>query len=182
MGSGESAEFSTDVNKVVVWNILRGGNTMRTFPHGVLAMMLTLGACIIPVIGADDHVMVTPDDLKWEDMPSFPPGVKGTVIEGPLDQATPFIIRFKFPADYQFSPHWHPGIEHITVLSGTLHLGIADKLDVAKTKALPTGSVVIVQPTMPHFGWTKEETVVQVHGIGPFAITYVNPADDPRNK
>src|SRR5262245_30075383 len=156
MGSGESAEFSTDVNKVVVWNILRGGNTMRTFPHGVLAMMLTLGACIIPVIGADDHVMVTPDDLKWEDMPSFPPGVKGTVIEGPLDQATPFIIRFKFPADYQFSPHWHPGIEHITVLSGTLHLGIADKLDVAKTKALPTGSVVIVQPTMPHFGWTKE--------------------------
>jgi len=32
---------------------------------------------------------------------------------------------------------------------------------------------------MNHYAWTDGETVVQVHGQGPFAITYVNPADDP---
>jgi hypothetical protein len=28
----------------------------------------------------------------------------------------------------------------------------------------------------------KKATVIQVHGLGPFTITYVNPADDPRNQ
>ena len=32
---------------------------------------------------------------------------------------------------------------------------------------------------MNHYAWTSEDTVIQVHGQGPFAITYVNPADDP---
>jgi hypothetical protein len=40
----------------------------------------------------------------------------------------------------------------------------------------------IMQPKTNHFGWTKDETVVQVHGVGPWGVTYVNPADDPRKK
>ena len=135
-----------------------------------------------PVMGAEDHVMVTPNDLKWADVPSLPPGAKVAVIEGPMDQATPFTIRLKLPADYKIPAHWHPAIEHVTVLSGTFNMGMGDKLDPTKTKALSAGSVAIMQPKTNHFGWTKEETVVQVHGVGPWGITYVDPADDPRKK
>jgi quercetin dioxygenase-like cupin family protein len=151
---------------------------MRTLSLVVVVMLLTL----VPVTWAQDHVMVQPSDLKWEDVPSLPPGAKVAVIQGPMDQAAPFIIRLKFPADYKVGAHWHPAIEHATVLSGTLNMGIGDKLDPAKTKALPAGSVSIIPPKTNHFGWTKEETVVQVHGVGPWGITYVDPADDPRKK
>lgn len=104
------------------------------------------------------------------------------VIQGPIDQATPFMIRVKFPADYKVPAHWHPTTEHVTVLSGTFHMGLGDKLDPSKTTALSTGSVSIMPAKTNHFAWTKEETVVQVHGIGPFAVTYVDPGDDPRKK
>ena len=131
---------------------------------------------------AGAHVMVTPADLKWADVPSLPPGAKIAVIEGPTTEAVPFTFRVKFPANYKFPAHWHPAIEHVTVISGTFNLGTGDKLDAAKTKPLAAGSVAIMQPKMNHFAWTKDETIVQVHGIGPWGITYVNPADDPRGQ
>jgi hypothetical protein len=91
-------------------------------------------------------------------------------------------IRLRFPADYKIPAHWHPAIEHVTVISGTFNLGAGDKLDPAKTTPFSTGSVAIMQPKTNHFGWTKEETIVQIRGVGPWAITYVNPADDPKKK
>lgn len=148
----------------------------------VAAMMLALGSWIVPGTWAADHVILDPKDLKWEDVPALPPGAKVAVIEGPMDQATPFMIRLQFPADYKIPVHWHPAIEHVTVLSGTLHMGVGDKLDVAKTHAIPAGGVGIIPPQTNHFGWTKEETVVQVHGVEPWGITYVEPAADPRKK
>lgn len=131
---------------------------------------------------AGAHLMATPDELKWADVPSLPAGAKVAVIEGPLNEAVPFTFRLKFPANYQIPAHWHPAIEHVTVISGTFNMGAGDKLDQSKTKALTTGSVAIMQPKTTHFAWNKEETVVQVHSVGPWAITYVNPADDPRKK
>jgi quercetin dioxygenase-like cupin family protein len=155
---------------------------MRPLPLVVVVLALTLGSFIVPVAWAADHVMVEPKDLKWEDVPALPPGAKVAVIEGPMDQATPFTIRLKFPPNYKVPAHWHPAIEHVTVLSGTLNMGIGDKLDATKTQALSAGSVVIIQPKTNHFGWTKTATVVQVHGVGPWGVTYVDPANDPRKK
>ena len=128
------------------------------------------------------HIMVTPDDLKWADVPSLPPGAKIAVIEGPITEAVPFTFRLKLPANYKIPAHWHPAIEHVTVISGAFNMGTGDKLDMAKTKALSAGSVAIMQPKTHHFGWMKEETIVQVHGVGPWGVTYVNPEDDPRKK
>jgi quercetin dioxygenase-like cupin family protein len=102
------------------------------------------------------------------------------VIEGPLNEAKPFIFRARLPANYRIPAHVHPNIEHVTVISGTFNLGTGDVLDAAKTRALPAGSVSVMPPGMRHFVWTSEETVLQVHGTGPWGITYVNPADDPR--
>ena len=128
------------------------------------------------------HLMVAPGDLTWTDMPTLPPGAKVAVIEGPLNQAVPFILRLKLPANYEIPAHWHPWIEHVTVISGALNMGTGDKLDRSTTKALQAGSVAVIQARVNHFSWTNEETTVQVHGIGPLVITYVNPADDPRNQ
>jgi quercetin dioxygenase-like cupin family protein len=131
---------------------------------------------------AGDHVMVSPSDLKWADVPSLPPGAKIAVIEGPPTKAVPFTFRLKFPPDYKVPAHWHPAIEHVTVISGEANFGIGDKFDQAKTHTLSAGSMAIMQPKTNHFVWTNQETVVQVHGVGPWAITYVDPADDPRKK
>ena len=84
--------------------------------------------------------MVTASDLKWVDVPSLPSGAKLAVIEGPLNEAVPFTFRLRFPADYKIPAHWHPAIEHVTVISGTFNLGDGDKLDPAKTTPLSTGS------------------------------------------
>ena len=128
------------------------------------------------------HMMVRPDELKWADVGSVPPGAKVSVLEGPLNEAVPIIIRLKFPPDYKLPAHWHPGIEHVTVISGTFNMGTGDKFDLSKTTPLSAGSVAIMQPNTNHFAWTKDETIVQVHSIGPWAINYVNPEDDPRKK
>jgi anti-sigma factor ChrR (cupin superfamily) len=128
------------------------------------------------------HMMLTPDELKWADVPSVPAGAKVAVIEGPLNEAGPITFRLKFPADYKLPAHRHPGLEHVTVISGTFNMGAGDTLDTSKTQPLSAGSFAIMQPKTHHFAWTKEETIVQVHGVGPWAITYVNPADDPRKK
>jgi len=132
--------------------------------------------------GHGDHKMIAPSDLTWAYVPSLPPGAKIAVIEGPLNQSIPFTFRLKLPANYKIPAHSHPAIERLTVLTGTFHLGMGDKLDTAKTHALTPGSITIMQPKTNHFGWTADETIVQLHGVGPWSVTYVNPADDPRKK
>jgi quercetin dioxygenase-like cupin family protein len=130
---------------------------------------------------ASEHLMLVPSELTWSDLPALP-GVKIAVIEGPLSGSGPIMFRLKFPANYKVPPHWHPGVEHITVISGTLNMGMGDAFDAGKTRALTPGSVSIMQPKTSHFVWTSEETIGQVHSIGPWSVTYVNPADDPKNK
>ena len=154
-----------------------------------LAATLALSSIATPVAlaqssthMASDHMMATPDELKWVDIPSLPPGAKLAVIEGPINQAGPVTFRLRLPANYQIPAHWHPAIEHVTVISGTFNMGTGDKLDQTKSRALTAGSVAIMQPKTNHFAWTKDETIVQVHGMGPWGVTYVNPADDPRKQ
>jgi anti-sigma factor ChrR (cupin superfamily) len=153
-----------------------------TLAFGTLAAPVALAQSSGHAGMTNDHMMVTSDELKWVDVPSLPPGAKLAVIEGPLNQAVPVTFRVKFPANYLLPAHWHPGIEHVTVISGTFNMGMGDKLDRAKTKALTAGGVAIMQPKTTHFAWTKDETIVQVHGMGPWGVTYVNPADDPRKQ
>src|SRR3989475_9698094 len=75
-----------------------------------------------------DHKMISPSDLKWNDVPSLPPGPKIAVIEDPMSEPAPFTVRLKFPADYQIPAHWHPAVERVTVLPGTLTMGIGHRL------------------------------------------------------
>jgi quercetin dioxygenase-like cupin family protein len=127
------------------------------------------------------HQMTSAAELKWAPLDALP-GAQIAVIEGPLNEARPFIAHVKFPANAKVPAHSHSAIEHATVLSGVLNMGAGDKLDASKTQPLGPGSVSIMQPGTNHFAWFGEETVVQIHGVGPWTVTYVDSADDPRKK
>jgi quercetin dioxygenase-like cupin family protein len=122
----------------------------------VVAAALCLG---IPTTWAQHsaHVMITPSELKWSDVPSLPTGATIAVIEGPMNEPVPFTVRIRFPANYKLPAHWHPAVERITVLSGTFNMGVGDELDPQKTTPLAPGSIAIMQPKTHHFALTKEE-------------------------
>jgi quercetin dioxygenase-like cupin family protein len=146
----------------------------------VAALLAALGTAASADAG---HKMMLAKDLKWADVPSLPPGAKLAVIEGPMNEAVPFTVRVKLPANYRLPAHFHPAVERVTTLSGVFYMGMGDKLDPAQaTMALGPGDVMIMVPGTKHFAVTKEETVLQLHGTGPWGITYVDPADDPRKK
>ncbi|MBI5651806.1 MAG: cupin domain-containing protein [Chloroflexi bacterium] len=128
------------------------------------------------------HIVATPNDLKWADVPSLPRGAKIAIIEGSLAETGFATVRLKFPADYKVPPHFHPVVERVTILSGALNMGLGDLLDASKSTALPAGSIMVIPPQTHHFVWTKEETIVQLNVVTPWGITYVNPADDPRKQ
>jgi hypothetical protein len=70
----------------------------------------------------------------------------------------------------------------VTVLSGVFALGMGDKFDDATMKSLPVGGYASLPTGMHHYAMAKTPAVVQIHGMGPLALTYVNPADDPRQQ
>ncbi|QMT59169.1 cupin domain-containing protein [Legionella sp. PC997] len=131
---------------------------------------------------AEKPTLFTPKDMQWSEGPnSIPKGAKISVLEGDLSKEGPFTIRIMLPANYTISPHTHPGIEHVTVISGEFNIGMGDKLDKNIATKLPTGSFAFMDPQMHHYAFTRGKTVIQLHGIGPWDIIYINPKDDPRN-
>ena len=148
----------------------------------VLSALLALGAGAAGAQSHPHHQFVDAAALKWAAVPSLPPGAQIAVIEGPMNEAVPFTIRLKFPANYRIPPHSHPAVERVTVLSGTFHLGAGDRFDPGQAQAIPAGGMVVMPAGMRHYAYTSGETVVQLHGTGPWGITYVNPADDPRSR
>jgi Domain of unknown function (DUF4437) len=132
---------------------------------------------------AGEHVVIRPAEVKWQaGPPSLPAGAKFVVLEGDPAKRDFFAMRLMMPDGFVIPPHWHPGAERVTVISGTFHLGMGEKLDRAAAQALPAGTYSSMQPGMRHFAWAEGPTVVQVTSVGPWGINYVNPADDPRNK
>jgi quercetin dioxygenase-like cupin family protein len=130
-----------------------------------------------------EHLILTADDLQWADAPpSLPTGAKLAKLEGDPAKEGFFTMRLKLPAGYKIPPHWHPGYERVTVVSGIFNLGLGESFDESKTKVLPAGSYVSLPSKTAHFAMTTKETVLQLTTIGPWGLTYVNPADDPRQK
>ncbi|HEV8680506.1 MAG TPA: cupin domain-containing protein [Stellaceae bacterium] len=131
---------------------------------------------------ADSQAMITQaNNIKWAAAPpSLPKGAQIAVLSGDPGKEGPFVMRLKFPAGYKVPAHMHPADENATVISGTLNFAMGDKLDPKKGEALKPGSYFHMPKGMRHYAWATQETVVQVNGIGPWGITYVNAADDPR--
>lgn len=128
-------------------------------------------------------VFLTPGDVQYKDgPPSLPAGAQFAVLEGNPRAAEVFTMRLKFPANYKIPPHYHPGVERVTVVSGVLNVALGDRFDATKAKEFKAGSFMRMDPGTRHFAFVKEETVIQLSTMGPWDLTYVNPADDPRKK
>jgi quercetin dioxygenase-like cupin family protein len=135
--------------------------------------------------GARGHVMLQPEHLKWG--PINPASIQGTppadfpplksqvaVVSGePSKAGLPFVIRIKTPDGERIPPHWHPQDENITVLQGTFFLATGEKFDQVSGHELKVGSYALMPKNTWHFAWTKGETIVQVHGVGPFVVNFV---------
>lgn len=147
----------------------------------VVAAAIAVPGIAVAQHGAHAHTFAPAKDLKWNDTPALP-GAKLAVIEGPLNEAKPFILRLKFPANYKIPPHFHSAIEHVTVISGEFFMGVGEKAQDGKGTGLKPGDVAIMQPNTPHYAYTTQATEVQVHGVGPWTLTFVNAKDDPRKK
>jgi Domain of unknown function (DUF4437) len=153
----------------------------KTRQHAA-ALIVLVGLCSGPALAAEEHHIVVPaEEVSWSPgPPTLPTGAQVAVLFGSPAETGPFVIRLKFPAGYDVPPHWHSKDEHVTVLAGAFGMGTGEVLDRDAAPLLAAGSFVGIPARMPHYAWTDQETVVQINGMGPFDITYVNPKDDPR--
>jgi quercetin dioxygenase-like cupin family protein len=151
---------------------------------------LTIGMVIVANIAltasaqtTGGHKIISAQEIKWGPAPaSIPPGAQAAVLDGDPGNEGLFALRLKLPKGYHIPPHTHPKPEIVTVISGTFRLGMGEKADKTKGQALPAGSFFALAPGMAHFAFADEDTVIQLNSTGPWGLSYVNPADDPRKK
>jgi quercetin dioxygenase-like cupin family protein len=123
-----------------------------------------------------------PEATEWKaGPPSLPAGAKMAVLEGDPTKEGPFVMRLQTPDGYHIPAHTHPKTERVTVISGTMFLAMGENLDRSAAKTLPAGTYGFWPAGMKHAAWFDGGTVIQIHGVGPWQINYVNPADDPRS-
>lgn len=144
----------------------------------------TATVSMTPVQRAADGMVIAHAGLTgWGPAPAaLPPGAQAIVLEGDPSKAELFTLRLKFPHNYLVPPHFHSAWEHVTVISGLLHIGMGETVSMATATELRPGSFIAIPTGHRHFAHSVGETIVQLHGMGPFVLTYVNRADDPRNR
>ncbi|MGH7537810.1 MAG: cupin domain-containing protein [Gemmatimonadales bacterium] len=122
-------------------------------------------------------------EFAWQSgPPSLPAGAQFVLLEGDPSKAEPLTFRLKFPPNYRIPPHYHSVIEHVTVFSGTLNVGMGERASYTAGTALGAGSFAAMPQKMVHYAWTGTDGVeFQLHSVGPWSITYINPKDDPRS-
>jgi quercetin dioxygenase-like cupin family protein len=163
---------------------------MKTHRILMVALSMTLTSLCLAQTGQEKksgaapenrshHSVITPEAVNWS---PFIPGAEIAVISGDPAKPGPFVIRIKHHAGLKVPPHWHPTDEHITIITGKAVFGMGEKFDPAAGEEITAGSYVFAPKKMAHFIYAKEETIAQVHGIGPFQVFWVNPADDPTKK
>jgi quercetin dioxygenase-like cupin family protein len=154
--------------------------------HRLMVITLCLALAPAAVAQAEKEMaeasIYLPTDVVWTDgPPALPAGAKMARLEGDSAKEGFYTMRLLFPEGYKVPPHTHPQMEHVTVISGALHVGMGEKFDQSASRTLPAGTFFTMPAGMKHFAWTTGETVIQLNGNGPQSINYLNPEDDPRN-
>lgn len=144
------------------------------------ATTLAAAALVAALYAAPAHAQ-TSAKLTWGPAPPvLPAGARMAVVSGDPGKPAPFVVQLEMPAGYVVPPHSHPTDEHVTVKSGQFRYGMADRIDEKATRSLRPGQSVNMKANMNHYAMARGRTVVAISAMGPFAITYVNPADDPQ--
>jgi quercetin dioxygenase-like cupin family protein len=162
---------------------IAGRHLVRTLIGGI-QMRLTTSAALLLALSSTAAFAQAPvtsrNDVKWGPAPAvFSPGAQMAVLQGDPSSNKLFTVRLRFPNNYRVMPHTHPTDEHVTVIAGTFVVGMGDKIDLKTALTLKGGGFVTAPANHAHYGIARGETIVQVHAMGPFALTYVNPADNP---
>jgi quercetin dioxygenase-like cupin family protein len=145
--------------------------------NSILLLLAAAAACHDAPTATGD---VTPPEFTWVPAPAvFPAGAQMAVLQGDPGGAAEFTVRLRFPDGYRIPPHTHPTDEHVTVISGTFKVGMGERYRTDSMLTLPEGGFVTAPAGHAHFAVAQGATIVQVHAIGPFALTYVDPADTP---
>ena len=140
-----------------------------------LGLLAGFGAA---ALAADTYTSVMNADIKWQDAPSIGPGAKSAVIQGDPKSSGPFVMRLKLPPKTTIAAHTHPADENVTILSGTLYFVAGDKPQPAAAKAYGPGSYFSIASGKPMLAYSKDgEVVLQLHGTGPWGITYLDSKD-----
>jgi quercetin dioxygenase-like cupin family protein len=134
-----------------------------------------------PAQAAEEHKLVAPNEMTWGPAPpSLPAGAQAVVLYGDPAKEGLFAFRLRTPKDYAIAPHTHPRPEIVTVISGSVRLGMGTTANKETAKVLPAGSFFALSPGMAHYYFSDEDSVIQLNSSGPWGIDYVNAADDPR--
>lgn len=150
-------------------------------PSYLVGLLLVFAASAASAQGQGPMALFPATELEWKDgPPSLPKGAKIAVLEGDPSQPGMFTMRLRFPDGFTVAPHWHTQTEHATVIAGVLHLGMGERFDRSAARKLVAGSFGYWPAGTRHFAWAEGETILQLHGQGPWTITYVNAGDDPR--
>jgi len=137
-------------------------------------------ATTTPSMSRDHEHGQASDGFTWGPAPAiFPKGAQMAVLQGDPGGTGLFTVRLRFPNNYRIPPHTHPTDESVTVISGTFIVGMGSTVSSTGTLTLHDGGFVIAPANHAHYASARGMTVVQVHAMGPFAMTYVNPADTP---
>lgn len=127
--------------------------------------------------GSTSAILMKAKDIKFHPAPGFPKGAQIVLIRGDLSQAVPYTIRFKLPNGFVIPSHWHSTDEEVTVLSGTLNVGMGDTVDKSKSTALTAGGFQLVPANSHHYVWASGETIMQLDGMGPRTTVFVHPEE-----
>jgi mannose-6-phosphate isomerase-like protein (cupin superfamily) len=154
--------------------------TMRRI--GTMLLVFIAALTVVAQKSAEHVKTYTPDAIHWGAAPNaLPPGAELSVLEGNPMAPGAYTMRLKMLDGYKIPPHHHLRREHVTVISGAFKVGMGDSFDAEKMNEFAPGSFAYLEPTVHHYAMAKGETVIQLHGTGPWEIKYVNPADDPRH-
>ena len=156
---------------------------MKSVKIAAIGFAFGLGGFVAAPAWAADYTAVMSRNIKWVDAPSIGPGAKTAVIDGDPKSTGPFVMRLKVPPKTTIKMHTHPADENVTVLSGTFYFAATDKLDTKMAKAFGPGSYFSIGKGKPMFAYTSDkEAVLQLHGNGPWGITYLDQKDGTAKK
>lgn len=118
---------------------------------------------------------ISPDGIAFKDAPGLPKGAQIAVIHGNPNEAGPYTMRMRLPNCYVIPAHWHTNDEEVTVLLGSFHVGLGDKIDKANAVTLSAGGYQLVPGRANHYVWSTGTTMIQISGIGPRDTTFADP-------
>ncbi len=119
---------------------------------------------VASALAASTPTVVMPGTEHWAKQPG---GFSMAVLYGDPSKPGYYAVRLKTGTNWTFAPHYHPGRENVTVISGVFYAGMGKKMDLKKMTAFPAGAFISVPPGTSHYAMTKQPAIIEITGTEP---------------